>query len=228
MTVKERYAQVLEHLRKLSPETDTELHYTSPFQLLVSVVLSAQCTDKRVNMVTPELFRVFPTAKAMAQSDEETIFSYIHSVSYPNSKARYLVGLSKMLVENYQGEVPDSIEELTKLPGVGRKTANVIQAIAFGKPALAVDTHVYRVSHRLGLVPTNANTPNKVEMELMKHITTEQVSSAHFWLLYYGRYTCTSQRPKCKSCQLTDICRYYKDEIKKKDLGKVAKSKEKA
>lgn len=211
MTKKERYTLVLNYLEKVSPATDTELCFHNPFELIVAVVLSAQCTDKRVNMVVPELFKAFPTAQQMAQSDPETIVSYIHSVSYPNSKAKYLVGLSKMIVENFGGEVPSTIEELTRLPGVGRKTANVVQAIAFGKPALAVDTHVFRVSHRLGLVPQNANTPYKVEMELMKHIPTEKVSQAHFWLLYFGRYTCTSQRPKCDTCPLSQLCLYVKN-----------------
>lgn len=211
MTKKERYAQVLSYLEKVSPATDSELFFRNPFELLVAVVLSAQCTDKRVNMVIPDLFRDFPTPQLMAQSDAETLLRYIHSVSYPNSKAAYLVGLSKMIVERFGGEVPSTIEELTQLPGVGRKTANVVQAIAFGKPALAVDTHVFRVSHRLGLVPKTAATPYKVEMELMKHIPTESVSKAHFWLLYFGRYTCTSQRPKCSTCALNTLCLYTKN-----------------
>ena len=197
MKKSERYQIILDYLERVSPQTDTELFYHTPFELLVAVVLSAQCTDKRVNMVVQELFKDFPTPEKMARSDEETILSYIRSVSYPNSKAKYLIGLSRMLVEQFSGQVPSTIEELTQLPGVGRKTANVIQAIAFGKPALAVDTHVYRVSHRLNLVPETANTPYKVEMELMKHIPEARLSQAHFWLLYHGRYTCTSQRPKC-------------------------------
>lgn len=224
MTKKERYTQVLSYLEKVSPPTDSELFFRNPFELLVAVVLSAQCTDKRVNMVVPDLFRDFPTPQLMAQSDPETMLRYIHSVSYPNSKAGYLVGLSKMIVERFGGEVPSTIEELTQLPGVGRKTANVVQAIAFGKPALAVDTHVFRVSHRLGLVPRTATTPYKVEMELMKHIPTENVSKAHFWLLYFGRYTCTSQRPKCATCALSTLCLYTKNKAAvDKMKGKTAK-----
>jgi len=210
MLKKERYEAVLACLKDTTPQTDTELCYHSPFELLVAVVLSAQCTDKRVNMVTERLFRDFPTPETMAQSDADTIFSYIRSVSYPNSKAKYLVGLSKLLVERFGGNVPSTIEELTMLPGVGRKTANVIQAIAFGKPAIAVDTHVFRVSHRLGLVSEDANTPFKVETELMKHIAPSEWAQAHFWLLYHGRYTCTSLRPKCDVCHLTSFCKVHK------------------
>jgi endonuclease-3 len=208
MKKSERYQIILDYLERVSPQTDTELFYRTPFELLVAVVLSAQCTDKRVNMVVQELFKDFPTPEKMGQSDEETILSYIRSVSYPNSKAKYLIGLSRILVEQFSGQVPSTIEELTQLPGVGRKTANVIQAIAFGKPALAVDTHVYRVSHRLNLVPETANTPYKVEMELMKHIPEARLSQAHFWLLYHGRYTCTSQRPKCSACGLNTLCKH--------------------
>lgn len=210
MTKSERYQNVLSYLERVSPQTDTELFYRTPFELLVAVVLSAQCTDKRVNLVVHDLFKEFPTPEKMAASDEETILTYIRSISYPNSKARYLIGLSRMIVERFSGQVPSTIEELTQLPGVGRKTANVIQAIAFGKPALAVDTHVYRVSHRLDMVPKSANTPYKVEMELIKHIPEAHISQAHFWLLYHGRYTCTSLRPKCSECGLNSICTYTK------------------
>ena len=210
MTKKERYNEVLGYLSKISPPADTELFYHNPFELLVAVVLSAQCTDKRVNMVVKDLFRDFPTPQKMAQTDTETVLSYIHSISYPNSKAKYLVGLSKMLVNKFDSKVPSTVEELTLLPGVGRKTANVVQAIAFGKPALAVDTHVFRVSHRLGLVSKAANTPYKVEMELIKNIPTENIVQSHFWLLYFGRYTCTSQRPNCKDCKLKELCLFFK------------------
>lgn len=206
MKKKERYEAVLSYLKSRTPLTDTELFYRNPFELLVAVVLSAQCTDKRVNIVTEDLFRDFPLPELMAKTDAETIFSYIHSVSYPNSKSKYLIGLSKILVNRFNGNVPSTIEELTQLPGVGRKTANVIQAIAFGKPAIAVDTHVFRVSHRLALVPKSANTPYKVEVELMKHIEPSNWAQAHFWLLYHGRYTCTSQRPKCEECSLKPYC----------------------
>jgi endonuclease-3 len=213
MTKKDLYQTVLEELERQCPETDTELHYATPFQLLVAVVLSAQCTDKRVNLISKDLFSKYPTAEAMADASIDAIFELIRSVSYPNSKAKYLQGLSQMIIEKFGGNVPDNIEDLTKLPGVGRKTANVIQAIAFGKPTLAVDTHVYRVSHRLNLVSDKDNTPYKVEMELMKHIHTEQVAQAHFWLLYFGRYTCTALSPKCKSCKLASICKFHLKQI---------------
>lgn len=212
MTQKERYGEVLGYLKSVSPPTDTELFYHNPFELLVAVVLSAQCTDKRVNMVVGHLFHDFPTPQEMAESDAETMLEYIHSISYPNSKAKYLVGLSKMLVDRFDGKVPSTIEELTQLPGVGRKTANVVQAIAFGKPALAVDTHVFRVSHRLGLVPKTANTPYKVEQVLTKNIPTENIAQAHFWLLYFGRYTCTALRPHCEDCKLRGLCIFFKSQ----------------
>ena len=211
MTIKERYEWVLRELKACSPATDTELQFASPFQLLVAVVLSAQCTDARVNIVTIPLFAKYPTPQLMAQATESEIFEYIHSISYPNSKSKYLVGLSRQIVERFGAEVPDNIEDLTSLPGVGRKTANVIQALVFGKAALAVDTHVFRVSHRLGLVKPSATTPLAVERTLVKHIPQDQVSKAHFWLLYYGRYTCTSRSPYCNKCKLTGICLYYRE-----------------
>ncbi len=222
MTKKEHYGMVLAYLKEQAPETDSELIYQNPFQLLVAVVLSAQCTDKRVNTVTTGLFGKYPDAATMAKATQADILKYISSVSYPNSKAKYLTGLSKMITDVFHGNVPDNIKDLTKLPGVGRKTANVIQAVAFGKPAIAVDTHVYRVSHRLGLVTSAANTPYKVEMELTKNIPTKDWGKAHFWLLYYGRYTCTALSPKCKQCHLQDICTYTKDKSK----TAVAKSNE--
>ena len=188
-------------------DVETELHFTTPFQLLVAVVLSAQCTDKRVNMITPALFEAYPDADAMAQATPEELLEYIKSVSYPNSKAKHLAGLAQMLVETFNGEVPTTLEELTRLPGVGRKTANVVQAVAFHKAALAVDTHVFRVSHRLGLVPKTANTPYKVEMALKKYIPEEKVAPSHFWLLLHGRYVCTALRPKCDKCDLRGLCK---------------------
>lgn len=188
------------------PVAETELHYGTPFQLLVAVVLSAQCTDRRVNMVTPALFEAYPTAEAMAEATEEDIFSYIHSVSYPHNKSRHLVGLSRMLVDEMGGEVPDDIEQLQRLPGVGRKTANVIQAVGFGRSAIAVDTHVYRVSHRLGLVSPKANTPAKVEEELKKYIPEEDRADAHHWLLLHGRYICQSRMPRCGECPFDGFC----------------------
>lgn len=184
----------------------TELEFGSVFQLLVAVVLSAQCTDKRINMVTPELFRHYPDARSMAAVEPEDVYELIKSVSYPNAKARHLVEMARVVTAQYGGEVPADMDELLKLPGVGRKTANVILAVAFGQATMAVDTHVYRVSHRLGLVPKTANTPYKVELELTKHIPEEQIPRAHHWLLLHGRYVCTSQRPKCQKCALAAIC----------------------
>ncbi len=206
MNKKERYEYVLDHFRNSSPDVTTELHFGSTFQLLVATLLSAQCTDKRINQVTPELFRAYPDAKAMAQAEVFEVFEYIKSVSYPNSKARHLVEMSQMLVENFDGEVPDERSKLEKLPGVGRKTANVVQAVAFGRPTMAVDTHVFRVSHRLGLVSKSANNPLLVEKELMKNIPVDLISKAHHWLILHGRYVCTSQHPKCDECDFNDIC----------------------
>ena len=206
MTKKELYTRVLSYFRELHPEVTTELEFGSVFQLLVAVVLSAQCTDKRVNQVTPELFAHYPDARTMAEADEAEIYEYVKSVSYPNAKARHLVELSRMLVDEYGGEVPNDFDALLRLPGVGRKTANVMQAVAFGQSAKPVDTHVYRVSHRLGLVPSTADTPLKVEKMLVKHIPAEDLARAHHWLLLHGRYVCTSRKPHCDKCELSDIC----------------------
>ena len=183
-----------------------ELHYGNVFQLLCAVILSAQCTDKRINQVTPELFRRFPDARSMAGVGEDEVLEYVKSVSYPNSKARHLVAMSQRLVEQFGGEVPQDMDALLTLPGVGRKTANVIQAVAFGQATMAVDTHVFRVSHRLGLVPPSANTPLKVERELVKNIPAEDIPRAHHWLLLHGRYVCKSQRPLCEKCELEHLC----------------------
>lgn len=206
MTKKELYTHVLSYFRELHPEVTTELEFGSVFQLLVAVVLSAQCTDKRVNQVTPELFAHYPDARTMAEVDEAEIYEYVKSVSYPNAKARHLVELSRMLVDEYGGEVPNDFDALLRLPGVGRKTANVMQAVAFGQSAMPVDTHVYRVSHRLGLVPSTADTPLKVEKMLVKHIPAEDLARAHHWLLLHGRYVCTSRKPHCDKCELSNIC----------------------
>lgn len=206
MRKEERYERVLAHFRDQMPNVNTELEFGSVFQLLVAVILSAQCTDKRINMVTPELFRHFPDAKTMAKADVEDILEYIHSVSYPNSKAAHLVEMSKALVEKHHGEVPADMNALLDLPGVGRKTANVIQSVAFGKSALAVDTHVYRVAHRLGLVSKRDNTPYKVEQALVKHIPSEDIPNAHHWLLLHGRYVCTSRKPHCEKCEIEHLC----------------------
>ena len=206
MTKKELYMRVLSYFRERPPEVTTELEFGSVFQLLVAVVLSAQCTDKRVNQVTPELFAHYLDAQAMAEADEAEIYEYVKSVSYPNAKARHLVELSRMLVDEYGGEVPNDFDALLRLPGVGRKTANVMQAVAFGQSAMPVDTHVYRVSHRLGLVPSTADTPLKVEKMLVKHIPAEDLARAHHWLLLHGRYVCTSRKPHCDKCELSNIC----------------------
>jgi len=206
MKKKERYERILAHFRAQMPNVNTELEFGSVFQLLVAVILSAQCTDKRINQVTPELFRRYPDAQAMAQAEPEDVLEYISSVSYPNAKAAHLVAMARALVAEHGGEVPSDMNQLLNLPGVGRKTANVIQSVAFGKATLAVDTHVYRVAHRLGLVGKRANTPYKVEQELMKHIPEADIPDAHHWLLLHGRYVCTSRKPHCERCDLADIC----------------------
>lgn len=210
MKNEERYNAVLDYFRSEAGDVTTELEFGSVFQLLVAVVLSAQCTDKRINQVTPELFKRFPDATAMAAADESEVFEYIKSVSYPNAKANHLVKLSRQLVERHGGEVPHDMNQLLDLSGVGRKTANVIQAVAFGRATMAVDTHVYRVSHRLGLVPKTANTPLKVELQLMKYIPEADIPNAHHWLLLHGRYVCTARRPHCERCGLTAVCASYK------------------
>lgn len=206
MRRKERYDYILAHFRKEMPHVTTELEFGSVFQLLVATLLSAQCTDKRINRVTPALFKRYPDARAMAEADEEQIFEYIRSVSYPNAKAAHLAEMARVIVRDFNGEVPDKPEDLMKLPGVGRKTANVMQAVAFGRPAMAVDTHVFRVSRRLGLVPLTADTPEKVEKELLKNIPVHDVASAHHWLLLHGRYVCKSRKPHCSECHFADIC----------------------
>ena len=197
---------ILAHFREKMPLVNTELEFGSVFQLLVAVVLSAQCTDKRINQVTPELFRHFPDAKSMARVEPEDVLEYISSVSYPNAKARHLVEMARVLTERHQGEVPQDMNQLLELPGVGRKTANVIQSVAFGKSALAVDTHVYRVAHRLGLVSKRDNTPLKVEQALVRLIPDEDIPDAHHWLLLHGRYVCTSRKPHCETCELEQFC----------------------
>lgn len=191
------------------PVAETELRYENPFQLLVAVVLSAQCTDKRINQVTPRLFEDYPTPEAMALAEPEVIYDYIRSVSYPNNKAKHLVGLARMLVRDFGGEVPSLGEQLEKLPGVGRKTANVIQAVIFQKAKMAVDTHVFRVSHRLGLVSDRCTTPLSVEKELTRNLPDEIIPTAHHWLILHGRYVCLSRRPKCENCGLKAFCRDF-------------------
>jgi endonuclease III len=209
MSKKERFRRFLDYFTLNFPEPVTELGYQDPFQLLVAVILSAQCTDKRVNMTTPALFARFPDATAMAEGSVEEIFGLIKSISYPNNKAKHLMGMAKMLVENYESQVPALHEELVKLPGVGRKTANVIVSVLFNQPAMAVDTHVFRVSRRLGLAMQTATTPLAVEKQLVAHIPKNLVPKAHHWLILHGRYVCVARRPKCEVCPLTDFCRYY-------------------
>ena len=206
MTRSERYDQILNHFRNALPNVTTELQFGSAFQLLVATLLSAQCTDKRINMVTPALFARYPDAKMMAQAEVEDIYELIKSVSYPNAKAKHLVEMARKLVADFDGEVPQETAQLITLPGVGRKTANVIRAVWFGKATMAVDTHVYRVSHRLGLVPATANTPRKVEDYLMKHIPEEDIPDAHHWLLLHGRYVCKSTSPQCAECPFDSFC----------------------
>jgi endonuclease-3 len=208
MTRKERYESILQYFREQQPEVQTELEFGSVFQLLVAVVLSAQCTDKRINLVTPVLFHHYPDAQSMAAAEPDEILEYIKSVSYPNAKADHLVKMARMLMERHNGEVPSDMNQLLELPGVGRKTANVIQSVAFEKAAMAVDTHVFRVSHRLGLVSPKADTPFKVEKELVKNIPEADIPRAHHWLLLHGRYVCTARTPHCEKCQLTKVCKH--------------------
>ncbi|MBP5355874.1 MAG: endonuclease III [Prevotella sp.] len=206
MKRQERYDYLLKYFRERMPHVSTELEFGSVFQLLVATLLSAQCTDKRVNQVTPALFSRYPDAKSMSLAEPDEILEYVKSVSYPNSKSRHLSEMSRMIMEVFNGEVPTEMNDLMKLPGVGRKTANVIQAVGYGKSAMAVDTHVYRVSHRLGLVSKDADTPEKVEKELCRHIPEEDRADAHHWLLLHGRYVCQSRLPLCDRCPFTDIC----------------------
>ena len=209
MTKKERYSAVIAWFEKNMPVAETELHYSNPFELLVAVILSAQCTDKRVNMITPRLFHDYPTPEAMAAATPEVIFEYISSVSYPNNKAKHLVGMAKMLVNQFGGEVPDNTDDLQKLPGVGRKTANVIASVVFNQPKMAVDTHVFRVAERIGLT-TNSKNPLQTEKELVKHIPENLIPKAHHWLILHGRYVCIARKPQCHTCGLQNVCRYKK------------------
>lgn len=206
MTRKERYRYIIEYFRQTQPEVTTQLDFGSAFQLLCATLLSAQCTDKRINEVTPALFERYPTPQLMAQAEPEDLLEYIHSVSYPNAKAAHLASMARMIVSDFGGEVPEETADLVRLPGVGRKTANVLRAVWFGHPVMAVDTHVYRVSHRLGLVSKTANTPQKVEEVLERNISKDDIPHAHHWLLLHGRYVCQSARPKCDKCPFDTIC----------------------
>ncbi len=208
MHKKKRFEYVLDYFATHQPVAETELHYKDPYQLLVAVILSAQCTDKRVNQITPLFFERFPDPYSLAAAPEEEVFSLIRSCSYPNSKTRNLIGMANKLTEMFNGVVPDEITDLMKLPGVGRKTANVIASVVYEKPALAVDTHVFRVARRIGLT-TNAKTPLETEMQLLRHIPKHQVAIAHHWLILHGRYICQARKPKCDICPLTAACKYY-------------------
>lgn len=209
MRKRELYIRCSQYFSKAFPVAESELHFSSPYELLVAVILSAQCTDKRVNMVTPALFNAYPTVQDLAQASVLDIYSFIKSISYPNAKADHISRMAKIVTEKFNGEIPTSIDELTTLPGVGRKTANVMQAVAFGGQAMPVDTHVFRVSHRIGLVPDRCSTPLSVEKELVKYFPGEILSTAHHWLILHGRYVCTARNPKCKDCGLTEVCRHF-------------------
>ncbi len=208
LSKKERFKRFIAYQQEHNPEVETELHYNNPFQLLIAVILSAQCTDKRVNLVTPKLFQDFPTPESLANTDFETLFPYIRSISYPNNKTKHLIGMAQLLISEFNGVIPSEVDQLVKLPGVGRKTANVIASVIYEKPTMAVDTHVFRVSARLGLT-TNAKTPLEAEKQLVKYLPEEVIAIAHHWLILHGRYICLARKPKCSECGLTDICKSY-------------------
>jgi endonuclease-3 len=209
MQKKERFEKFIDYFKVHAPNAQTELHYSNAYELLVAVILSAQCTDKRVNLTIPALFQRFPTPYELAKASVGEVFDYIRSISFPNNKAKHLVGMANILVNEFKGEVPGDVDDLQKMPGVGRKTANVISSVIFNQPAMAVDTHVFRVSKRLGLVTQTANTPLEVEKQLMKYVPSEYVHVAHHWLILHGRYICMARSPKCRECPLTDFCWYY-------------------
>jgi len=209
MTRRERYRFVIDYFEKNTPEAETELIYDNPYQLLVSVILSAQCTDKRVNMTTPAIFEKYPDVMALSQANFDELFPYIKSISYPNNKTKHLIGMAQQVMENYNGKIPMTVEELMQLPGVGRKTANVITSVIDKQPNMAVDTHVFRVSKRIGLVPHTASTPLAVERELIKNIPEELIHKAHHWLILHGRYVCLARNPQCEHCGLVKVCKYF-------------------
>jgi len=212
MNIKERYQYFISYFIKYQPVAETELHYSNPYELLVAVILSAQCTDKRVNIVTKDLFERFPTANELAAADVEEVFEYIRSISYPNNKAKHLVGMANILVTNFKNIVPSDIDDLQTMPGVGRKTANVIASVIYNKPTMAVDTHVFRVANRIGLT-TNAKTPLAAEKQLVSHLPEEVIPIAHHWLILYGRYVCVARKPKCEKCALTNFCKFYEKKV---------------
>lgn len=214
MNKKEKFERLIAYFLEHAPNAETELIYSNPFELIVAVSLSAQCTDKRVNMTTPAIFAQFPDAEAMAKASFEEIFGLIKSISFPNNKAKHLIGMAQLLVKDHAGIVPSSVEELQKLPGVGRKTANVIASVVFNQPTMAVDTHVFRVSKRIGLATQSAKTPLAVELQLMRHIPSALVHVSHHWLILHGRYVCIARKPKCNECALTVICWYYEQSQK--------------
>lgn len=213
MTKSQRYSSIIAYFLENNPNAQTELHYHNPFELLVAVILSAQCTDKRVNMVTPDLFHAFPTAARMAETTADEIFEYVRSVSYPRNKSQHLFNMAQRLVKEYGGEVPQDYDALLSLPGVGRKTANVITSVIWNEPRMAVDTHVFRVSNRIGLT-NNSRTPLQTEQELTRNIPTEYIPLAHHWLILHGRYTCIARNPKCNECGINHICKYYESKMK--------------
>ncbi len=208
MLRKDRYQAFVDYFSSHQPEAETELHYENPYQLLVAVILSAQCTDKRINQVTPRLFERFPNPESLAEADSDEVFQYIRSVSYPNNKAKHLVGMAQKLLTEFKGEVPSDVNDLQKMPGVGRKTANVIASVIFNAPAMAVDTHVFRVSNRIGLT-RNAKTPLAVEKQLVEYLPKDKIHIAHHWLILHGRYVCIARNPKCAECPLSSFCKYY-------------------
>ncbi len=213
MKTAERYRKVIDYFSEAMPEAETELDYTNPYELIVAVILSAQCTDKRVNLITPSFFRVFPDAASLAAAEQEQVFELIKSCSYPNNKALHLLGMARMLDQKFNGVVPDKLEMLLELPGVGRKTANVILSVVFKKPAMAVDTHVFRVADRIGLT-TRAKNPYETEMQLIKHIPEDKIALAHHWLILHGRYVCTARKPQCSSCGISHLCRFVEKKEK--------------
>ncbi len=217
MLKKDRYKAFVEYFSTHNPDAQTELNYSNPYELLVAVILSAQCTDKRINQVTPALFERFPNAETLAASNPDEVFTYIRSVSYPNNKAKHLVGMAQKLISEFNGTVPEKVEDLIKLPGVGRKTANVISSVVYHNPTMAVDTHVFRVSNRLGLT-SNATTPLAVEKQLVKYLPKEIIAIAHHWLILHGRYICVARKPKCGICPITYMCKYFEKTYKAEAL----------
>ncbi len=219
MLIKERYKAFVEYFSTHNPDAQTELNYGNPFELLIAVILSAQCTDKRINQVTPALFERYPDPESLAASSPDEVFTYIRSVSYPNNKAKHLVGMSQKLLSEFNGEIPEKVEDLVKLPGVGRKTANVISSVVFHNPAMAVDTHVFRVADRIGLT-SRATTPLAAEKQLVKHLPKDTIAVAHHWLILHGRYICLARSPKCDICPISYFCKYFEKNKKAKAILK--------